>query len=68
MAHIRFSSTASVGTWSIDFKYDEWPESSVRDRVCMTAALLVLEPIFAAADLRRKSTPTAPGETPSKRL
>ncbi len=51
MAHIRFSSTASVGTWSIDFKYDEWPESSVRDRVCMTAALLVLEPIFAAADL-----------------
>jgi hypothetical protein len=63
MAHIRFSSTASVGTWSIDFKYDEWPESSVRDRVCMTAALLVLEPIF-----RRKSTPTAPGETPSKRL
>ena len=37
--------------------------SSVRDRVCMTATLLVLEPIF-----RRKSTPTAPGETPSRQL
>ena len=39
--------------------------SSVRDRVCMTAALLVLErsskPIF-----HRKSTPTALGETPSR--
>ena len=37
--------------------------STVRDRVCMTAAMLVLEPIF-----RRKSTPTAPGETPSRPL
>ena len=35
--------------------------STVRDRVCMTAALLVLEPIF-----HRKSTPAAPGETPSR--
>jgi RNA-directed DNA polymerase len=35
--------------------------STVRDRVCMTAALLVLEPIF-----RRRSTPTARGEMPSR--
>jgi RNA-directed DNA polymerase len=35
--------------------------SSVRDRVCMTATLLVLEPIF-----HRKSTPTVLGETPSR--
>ena len=33
--------------------------STVRDRVCMTAAMLVLEP-------NRKSTPIAPGETPSR--
>ena len=39
--------------------------SSVRDRVCMTAALLVLEPIFEA-DLHRKSTPTALRATPSR--
>ena len=40
--------------------------STVRDRVCMTAAMLVLEPIFEA-DLPRNSTPTAPGETLNRR-
>ena len=40
--------------------------STVRDRVCMTAAMLVLEPIFEA-DLPPETTPTAPGETPSRR-
>ncbi len=40
--------------------------STVRDRVCMTAAMLVLEPIFEA-DLPPEITPTAPGETPSRR-
>ena len=39
--------------------------STVRDRVCMTAAMLVLEPIFEAT-FHRKSTPTAPGATPSR--
>jgi hypothetical protein len=37
--------------------------STVRDRVCMTAAMLVLEPIFEA-DLRM---PTVPGEMPNRR-
>ena len=36
--------------------------STLRDRVCMTAAMLVLEPIF-----HRNSTPTVPGETPNRR-
>ena len=40
--------------------------STVRDRVCMTAAMLVLEPIFEA-DLPSELTPTVPGETPSRR-
>jgi retron-type reverse transcriptase len=51
--------------------------SSVRDRVCMTAALLVLEPIPRVRPLagprtpskpifRRKSTPTALRATPSR--
>ena len=39
--------------------------STVRDRVCMTAAMLVLEPIFEAA-FHWKSTPTALGATPSR--
>ena len=39
--------------------------STLRDRVCMTAALLVLEPIFEA-DLPPKSTPIVPGAMPSK--
>ena len=40
--------------------------STLRDRVCMTAAMLVLEPIFEA-DLPPERTPTAPGETPNRR-
>jgi RNA-directed DNA polymerase len=40
--------------------------STLRDRVCMTAAMLVLEPIFEA-DLPQSSTPTVPGETPNRR-
>ena len=42
--------------------------STVRDRVCMTAAMLVLEPIPRPSKptFRRKSTPTAPGATPSR--
>ena len=36
--------------------------STLRDRVCMTAAMLVLEPIF-----HRNSTPTVLGETPNRR-
>src|SRR5262245_6006644 len=39
--------------------------SSVRDRVCMTATLLVLEPIFEA-DLPSEIYAIVPGETPSK--
>ena len=39
--------------------------STVRARVCMTAAMLVLVPIFEA-DLHPKSTPTALGATPSR--
>jgi hypothetical protein len=40
--------------------------STLRDQVCMAAALLVLEPIFEA-DFRQSSTPTVLGEMPSKR-
>ena len=40
--------------------------STLRDRVCMTAAMLVLEPIFEAT-YHQSSTPTAVGETPNKR-
>jgi len=40
--------------------------STLRDRVCMTAAMLVLDPIFEA-DLPQSSTPTVPGRTPSRR-
>ena len=40
--------------------------SSVRDRVCMTAATLVLEPIFEA-DLPPNNTLTGRGEMPSRR-
>jgi hypothetical protein len=40
--------------------------STLRDRVCMTAAMLVLEPIFEA-DLHRNSTPTVLGATPNRR-
>ena len=36
--------------------------STVRDRVCMTAAMLVLEPIF-----HQSSMPTVPGATPNRR-
>ena len=36
--------------------------STLRDRVCMTAAMLVLEPIF-----HRSYTLTVPGEMPSRR-
>jgi hypothetical protein len=39
--------------------------STVRDRVCMTAALLVLEPIFEA-DLPPEIYAYRAGETPSK--
>ena len=39
---------------------------TVRDRVCMTAAMLVLEPIFEA-DLPPELYGTVPGETPSRR-
>ena len=40
--------------------------STVRDRVCMTAAMLVLEP-SSKPTCHRKSTPTAPGATPRDR-
>ena len=40
--------------------------STLRDRVCMTAAMLVLEPIFEA-DVPPNYTPTAPGEMPNRR-
>ncbi|WP_235366199.1 MULTISPECIES: hypothetical protein [Caballeronia] len=40
--------------------------STLRDRVCMTAAMLVLEPIFKQT-FRQSSTLTARGEMPSKR-
>ena len=40
--------------------------STLRDRVCMTAAMLVLEPIFEA-DLPPNSTPTVPSETLNRR-
>ena len=40
--------------------------SSVRDRVCMTAAMLVLEPIFEA-DLPPEHYAYRPGGTPSRR-
>src|ERR1700691_2867592 len=40
--------------------------STLRDRVCMTAAMLVLEPIFEPT-FHRNSTPTVPGETPNRR-
>ena len=40
--------------------------STLRDRVCMTAAMLVLEPIFEPT-YHQSSTPTAVGETPNKR-
>ena len=39
--------------------------STLRDRVCMTAAMLVLDPIFEA-DLPPEHTPTVPGEMPSR--
>ena len=39
--------------------------STVRDRVCMTAAMLVLEPTWKPT-FHQKSTPTAPGATPSR--
>ena len=40
--------------------------STLRDRVCMTAAMLVLEPILKPI-FRRNYTPTVPGETPNRR-
>ena len=40
--------------------------STLRDRVCMTAARLVLEPIFEA-DLHPSSMPTVLGEMPNRR-
>ena len=40
--------------------------STVRDRVCITATMLVLEPIFEADLPRWKSTPIALRPTPSR--
>ncbi len=40
--------------------------STLRDRVCMTAAMLVLEPIFEA-DLPSELYAYRPGETPNRR-
>jgi RNA-directed DNA polymerase len=40
--------------------------STLRDRVCMTAAMLVLEPIFEA-DFRQSSMPTVLGAMPNRR-
>jgi len=40
--------------------------STLRDRVCMTAAMLVLEPIFEA-DLPPEHTPTGRAAMPSRR-
>ena len=40
--------------------------STLRDRVCMTAAMLVLEPILKLI-FHQNNTPTALGETPNRR-